>query len=122
MSDYLKINPRDVGFSEWSARKVLEQVRTWGLLTHDSRTKIEKACGLVIEMTKPFTAYRDDVEVTPAKVKGILTALEKATTAVHSARKVMTNDRRRAMGLLAQAKGLLRPYIQLSLFGDGEPR
>lgn len=118
-SIYLKLE--DVSFIHWVVVKVETDTATWAMLTFDSRQAIRKAIqNLRTEFAQLRRFAGATLEVTAAKVRSLLALLEKLTSAVHSARKVMTEDRRRALGLISQAKKRLHAYIQLNLFGGRE--
>lgn len=120
-SESINLKLEDVSFIHWVVVKVETDTATWAMLTYDSRENIGKAAR---NLRREFAQLRRfagvTLEVTPAKVRELLSLLERLTSAVHSARKVMTEDRRRALGLISQAKKRLHAYIQLNLFGGRE--
>lgn len=97
-------------------RQTQTAVASWGMLTYDSRERIRKATDAALDACRGIASMSGTVTVTAAKVRACVALLENLTTAVHSARKVMTVDRRRALGTIAAAKRLLVSYIQLRLF------
>ena len=95
----------------------MDAVKTWGMLNHQSRGHIHKAAADVVKCYEQIASLRSaSVEVTAVKVRAAVIFLERLTAAVHSARRVMTDDRRRALGNIAQAKRKLVAYIQLNIF------
>lgn len=118
MSDnYVTVNKQSYSFTLWAVNTVRADVATWGMLTQASRTRIEAAIRSVADDVRPIARLAPtEVELTVAKVRGTLALLESLTQAVHSARKVMTDDRRHVLGLIARAKKGFRQYIQLDLF------
>jgi ribosomal 50S subunit-associated protein YjgA (DUF615 family) len=119
--EFISLKLDDVNFVRWVVGRVEGDVATWGMLNYDSRQRIKVAVSdlrVVLGQLGRFAGV--SLEVLPSKVRALLALLERLTSAVHSARKVMTEDRRRALGLIAQARKRLLAYIQLNLFGASE--
>lgn len=117
MSSHVSVRQPDLTFVQWALRRVEADITTWGLLTANSRASIRRAIADVRAVLDPVSRLRE-AELTAAKVLSLLSLLERLSSALHSARTVMTDDRRRALGLASQAHKRLLPYVQLSLF-DG---
>lgn len=116
MPGTVHINPMDFRDVLYKVRLTLDAVKTWGMLNPQSRLAIEHAAADVVKCCSQIASLRSaSVEVTAVKVRAAVIFLERLTAAVHSARKVMTDDRRRALGNVAAAKRKLVAYIQLAL-------
>lgn len=105
-------------FTLWMLDKVRDDVAGWGLLTFDSRSKIRKALEAARDDVRPLASmrYPNELMVYPSKLRGTLALLSTLSSTIHSARKVMTDDRRRALGLVARARRGIEAHVQLDLF------
>lgn len=116
MPNTVNVNARDIANVLWLVRSVSRHVATWGSLVHLSRQRIELAVLDVNRCLGGLATLSGTVEVEVSKMRAAITFLERLTSAVHSARAVMTSDRRRALGIIASTKRKLVSYVQLKLF------
>lgn len=120
MSSYVLVKPEDLTFCLWCLRRIETDVATWGMLTADSRRSIRYFIESARRPISPISTLRQP-EISVKTLREALALFEKLSSALHSARKVMTEDRRKALGLASQARKRLATYIQLDLFTSREP-
>lgn len=115
--EFVSVDRRTLSFAWWAADKVRGDVATWGMLQSTHRTAIAEALIALFRALEPLVSLHNaHIDMRPAKVRELLRLVDVVSSRVHSARKVMTEDRRRALGLLARVKRGLQSYLQLSLF------
>jgi hypothetical protein len=107
----------------WTANKLKDIVQTWAMLTVNHRIKVNHAIRLLVDDVRDIASLRcKEVTLYPTKLRGTIALVQNLSSAVHSARRVMTDDRRRALGLIAKARKGLEAHVQLDLFAPPESR
>ena len=117
MMSTVKVNPAIFHNAFWTLGKLRTDMATWGLLCPDDRKSLDYAVQKIRAEFSPYSYMTKPFEIEVERLKELRGLFTKLGAGIYSARNVMTDDRRRALGMVKRITLDIDSYIQLNLFG-----